>query len=340
MGYFKKDHSKNLKKFSLVAIAAVGLLALPFLLQMIFGNEYWVMVVCIMMIYIIAVSGLDILFGYSGQPSMGHAAFFAIGAYTSCMLNNYYGTPLYITIPLGAVLSTVIGGLLAYPASKLKFHFLALATIAFGEIVYNFVMVSPGDFTGNYRGAYVAGIGILKDYTYWYFFLLLFVIIALLGKSSLYRSRVGRALLAIRENTHAADGMGVNVQKYKIIAFMVSAFYTGLAGALYGHMIGYISPEIAKIRQSALLLTMLLFGGTGSIAGPIIGVIILEIMLELIRPFQEYQLLLYGILMIIVIVGVPGGISGGIKDMIVALKRRRMVKRNTAQEQMIGKDGD
>lgn len=309
-----------------VSAIAAALAALPFLIRLVAGNEYGIMITCIMLVYIIAVSGLDILFGYSGQISLGHAAFFCIGAYTSGLLNNYFGTPLYLTIPAAAVFSAIIGGILAYPASKLKFHFLSLATIAFGEIVFNFLYISPKGFTGDYLGIKVKSIVFLKSYTHWYFFLLFWVALALLAKQLLVKSRTGRAFIAIRENTHAADGMGVNVRWNKILAFMVSAFYTGLSGAFFVHLIKYISPETCKQKQSVLLLTMLLFGGSGSLLGPIIGVVIVEIMMELIRPLQEYQMLLYGILLLVVIIALPGGIFGGIKDALVSYKRKRHAK--------------
>jgi branched-chain amino acid transport system permease protein len=336
------------KKLPRAAGAAAALAALPFLIQLLSGTDYGVLIACIMLVYIISVSGLDILFGYSGQISLGHAAFFVIGAYTSGLLSsgliNAGGAPLhvplYATIPLAAVVCALVGGLLAYPASKLKFHFLSLATIAFGEIVYNFLYVSPGGFTRDYLGINVMGIGFLKNYTAWYFFLLGLVLLALLIKYFLVNSGTGRAFMAIRENTYAADGMGVNVRKYKIIAFMVSAFYTGLAGALFVHLILYISPETGKQKQSVLFLTMLLFGGTGSMIGPIIGVVVLEILLELIRPLQEYQMLFYGILLLIVIVALPGGLYGGVKDALVSYRRRLLVKRNVGQVSRAGGGGD
>jgi branched-chain amino acid transport system permease protein len=160
----------------------------------------------------------------------------------------------------------------------------------------------------------VAVIAMLSDATSWYYFLLFFVVVALVAKTSLVKSRVGRAFMAIRENTHAADGMGVNVHKYKIIAFAVSAFYTGFAGALYAHFIKYMNPNNADQSQSVLFLTMLLFGGTASLLGPIFGVILITILMELIRPLQEYQMLFFGILLLIVIMALPGGVYGGIKD--------------------------
>lgn len=336
------------KKNKTLTFAALGALvaALPFVVKLVAGNQYPVMILCIMMIYIIAVSGLDILFGYSGQISLGHAAFFTIGAYTTGLLNMYFNIPLYITIPCGAILPTIIGALLAYPASKLKFHFLSLATIAFGEITYYFLYCSPGGFTKDFKGINVVGINFLGDnYTRWYFFLLIFVVLVLLGKTSLVNSRTGRAFTAIRENTHAADGMGINVRKNKVIAFAVSAFLMGLAGSLYVHFIKYISPETSMQKQSVLFLTMLLFGGTASLVGTVLGVASIEILIECIRPLQEYQMLFYGVLLLIVIVALPGGLYGGIKDIIVAFQRRKLIKEQAAAKAAAamedgGKDGE
>lgn len=336
--------TKSKKTLSLIVLGVV-LAVLPFITKLVAGNQYPVMILCIMLIYIIAVSGLDVLFGYSGQISLGHAAFFTIGAYTTGLLNMYFNLPLYITIPCGALLPTLIGALLAYPASKLKFHFLSLATIAFGEITYYFLYCSPGGFTKDFKGINVVGINFLGDnYIKWYFFLMVFVILVLLGKTALVNSRTGRAFTAIRENTHAADGMGINVRKNKILAFAVSAFLMGLAGALYVHFIKYISPETSMQKQSVLFLTMLLFGGTASLVGTVLGVASIEILMECIRPLQEYQMLFYGVLLLIVIVALPGGIYGGIKDATVSLKRRKLIKEQAAAVSAAadegGKDGE
>ncbi len=331
------------KKLPLVGGMAIGLCALPFLVRMVAGNQYPLLIMCIMLIYVIAVSGLDILFGYSGQISLGHAAFFTLGAYTTGLLNMYFSLPLYLTIPAGAVLAAGIGALLAYPASKLKFHFLSLATVAFGEITYYFLYTSPGGFTHDFKGINVVSISFLgEDYLKWYFFLLAIVILVLLAKTSLVNSRVGRAFIAIRENTHAADGMGINVRKNKVIAFAVSAFLTGLAGALYVHLIKYISPETSMQKQSVLLLTMLLFGGTASLFGTILGVISIEILMECIRPLQEYQMLFYGILLLVVIVALPGGIYGGIRDLFTSVRKKQAARKFklNAGSQSEQKDGD
>jgi branched-chain amino acid transport system permease protein len=332
------------KKLPLIVGLAIALCALPFLVQLVAGNQYPLLIMCIILVYIIAVSGLDILFGYSGQISLGHAAFFTLGAYTSGLLNIYFKLPLYLTIPAGAILATGIGALLAYPASKLKFHFLSLATVAFGEITYYFLYKSPGGFSFDFKGINVIGISFLgEDYLKWYFFLLLFVVMVLIGKTSLIKSRTGRAFIAIRENTHAADGMGINVRKNKIIAFAVSAFLTGLAGALYVHLIKYISPETSMQKQSVLFLTMLLFGGTASIPGTIIGVASIEVLMEAIRPLQEYQMLFYGALLLIVIVALPGGIYGGLRNLVQGISRKLTsgkLKKASPTQTAVQKDGD
>jgi branched-chain amino acid transport system permease protein len=216
--------------------------------------------------------------------------------------------------------------------------------VAFGEITYYFLYTSPGGFTRDYKGINVVGISFLgEDYLRWYFFLLAFVVLILIGKISLINSRVGRAFLAIRENTHAADGMGINVRKHKIIAFTVSAFLTGLAGALYVHLIKYISPETSMQKQSVLFLTMLLFGGTASILGTILGVASIEVLMECIRPLQEYQMLLYGILLLVVIVALPGGLNGGIKNLVSNRRRKKAMKEleiAAQAEAEARKDGD
>ena len=323
------DNKKNLLKY---IISAVVLLVLPFVISGIFGRAY-IFTLCTICIYVIAVSGLDLLFGYSGQISLGHAAFYVMGAYCSGLLTEYFNIPLIITIPVGAILACVIGAALAYPASRLKFHFLSLATVAFGEVVYNFIYKSPGGFTHDFLGIHGTGIGFLdpgagadSNYTKWYYFLLFWAVLFVIIKILIVNSRTGRAFIAIRENTHAADGMGVNVQKYKIMAFAISAFFTGFAGALYLQLSKYVSPEMSMQKQSVLFLTMMLFGGSGSIIGSIIGVTLVEILLEAIRSLAEYQMLLYGVLLLIVILALPGGIVGGVRDLKVSMEKRKLQK--------------
>ena len=225
-----------------------------------------------------------------------------------------------------SVLAAGIGALLAWPASKLVFHFLSLSTIAFGEIVYQIITHSPGKITGDFiglRSDFVDVFGYLLDRPgKFYYLALALTALFLLAKTCIVDSKVGRAFLAIRENTHAADGMGIDVRKYKIVAFTISAFYTAFAGAMYMHMVGYASRDTSLQKQSVLFLTMLLFGGTGTLLGPMFGVVTVMLLVEALRDFQDYQVFVYGILMLLVIVALPGGLYGASKDIYHRLVAR------------------
>lgn len=321
-----KNAISNRKKDLIILLV---LLLMPVFLNVI-HFEYAFTIVSFIFIYIIAVSGLDIVFGYSGQISLGHAAFFAIGAYGSAILHKYTHIPVILTMIIAAFLAAVIGAGLAYPASKLVFHFLSLATIAFGEIVYQLVAQSPYEITGNFTGFFTDSVSIfgykLNTYSKFYYFGLISVLVFLLMKNNLIKSKVGRAFIAIRENSHAADGMGINVRNYKILAFAISAFFTAFAGGMYAHCVKFISPDTFMYKQSVMFLTMLLFGGTASRFGPIFGAVSVLILNEALRATEKYQLLIYGVLLLIVIVVLPGGLYGAYQDVAVKFKKKGVNK--------------
>ena len=316
-----RKKNNHLFLWILFAIAMV----LPFAFS---GSPFLLLVFCFIEIYIIAVSGLDIVFGYCGQVSLGHAAFYAAGAYGSVLLHKFTGWPVLITMVIGAALGALIGAVVAYSCSKLVFHFLSLATQAVGEIMYILVSHSPGNITGNYIGMYtdpanLFGFKLDSEFKF-YFFGLACVILFLLAKQYLVNSKTGRAFTAIRENVHAADGMGINVRAYKVKAFTTSAFYTAFAGAMYAHLIEYVTPDSFLYKQSVMFLTMLLFGGSGSLLGPIIGSVAVLLVNESLRALQDYQMLVYGIMMLIVIVIIPGGLYGMLKNAVAKVKRRKL----------------
>lgn len=310
------------------ALGYVALIALTACLPVIFsGFPYGILICCFIMIYVIAVSGLDVVFGYCGQISMGHAAFFAIGAYGSALLHGYFGIPVLLTMLAGALLAAVIGALLAYPASKLVFHFLSLATLAFGEIVYQFISHSPGNITNNFVGYYTESISLfgfpLNTNQRFFYFALVCTVIFLVAKNRIIDSKVGRAFIAVRESRNAADGMGIHVRKYKVTAFSISAFYTAFAGGMYAHLVKYISPDTFMQKQSVMFLTMLLFGGTASTFGPVCGAVIVMLLNELLRSAERYQMLIYGTMLLIVIVMIPGGIYGTAEQKVKAYLKKR-----------------
>lgn len=313
----------NRNRLGIMIFIIVGLV-LPLVFS---AMPYAVLVCCYILIYLIAVSGFDVLVGFSGQISMGHAAYYCIGAYGSAMLHKYTGIPVFFTMLIAAVTATLVGTLIAWPTTKLVAHFMSLATIAFGNIVFQLVNTSPGRITGDANGLHTTYLSVfgyeLNTYTRFYYFALIMVLLFMLIKYNLLHSRVGRAMLAIRENDHAANGMGVNVRFYKVAAFAVSAFFAAYAGAMFAHLVRYISPDSFKQTVSVMFLTMLLFGGTASMSGPIIGVTIVSLLNEALRPASSYKMLVYGVLLLFVILIFPGGILGVMRSMKEKIIQKR-----------------
>ncbi len=279
--------------------------------------------------YMISVSGLDVLFGYSGQISLGHAAFYAAGAYTTALLTTKLGAPVWLSIPAACLVSLVLGVIVALPASKLIHHFLALLTIAVGQLVY--IVLSRASFTNAMSGVNripdirIFGFELNNNFRF-LVFMLAMVALFLLIKQRIVNSRVGRAFLAIRENPVAAGGIGINTQKYKIMAFAVSAVFTGFAGAMYAHFVGFISPETFTSTQSVLFMTMLLFGGMGNFAGPLIGAAVITVLNESLQTLGSYRMLVYGGFILLVLLYLPHGISG-----IVDVVKQRFTRRKEAR---------
>lgn len=314
----------------ILMVAAIALLILvPVMMEhnIVFKqSKYIYLLLCLIGIYTIVTSGLDIVFGYTGQISFGHAGFFCIGAYGSVLmthpdwgLGKYLGitVPPIISVVIVAFLAAGVGALLAIPASRLVFHFLSLLTIAFNQLVLLMVANFAG-LTNGYIGITrvpemnVLGISfntVQSKYKY-YFLVLFFVILFLIIKEHIVHSRIGRSFIAIRENVMAANGCGVNTGRYKIMAFAISAFYVGFAGGLYAHMIGFISPDTFVQNTSVIFITMLLFGGSGNLLGPVCGAAVITLIQEGLQSLADYRMLIYGIFILMIILFQPQGVSG------------------------------
>ncbi|MDR1252035.1 MAG: branched-chain amino acid ABC transporter permease [Treponema sp.] len=310
----KSNISLSSKKRNL--IGAIGVIVFVFAIPLLFpGQRYIMVLLTTISINVIICSGLDILYGYSGQISMGHAAFYAMGAYGSAILSKTGGLSPWLTIFIVSALTAAFAFLFALPITKLVFMFLSLVTIALGEVVYQSIVVIFPDYTGGTIGfssipRFQIGGFVIRERPHYLILVLVFTVLAITMKQMLIKSRVGRALIAIRENTTAAGGMGINVRFYKSAAFAVSAFYTALAGALYAHFVGYISPETFNRAASAMFITMILFGGNGTLAGPVLGATILNLFSEVIQAFGRYQMFFYGFLIIFVVMFAPQGLMG------------------------------
>ena len=312
---------------SIVVIALVVLYTVMSEHNIIFArNKYVFLLLCMIGIYSIVTSGVDLLFGYTGQISFGHAGFFCIGAYGSALLSHEtFGIAQLGLKPLPPVLSVIliglfaalVGALLAFPASKLVVHFLSLLTIAFNQIMVILIMTFAGVTQGTSGLNRVPPIKLGPlDFTaikskYMYVFLVLFVLVLMLIlKQNIVHSRLGRSMIAIRENPTAANGCGVDVKRVKIISFAISAFYVGIAGALYAHMNAFIGMDSIQQSQSVVFITMLLFGGSGNLIGPILGAAIITLVQEGFQALQDYRMLIYGIFLLLVILFQPKGVVG------------------------------
>ena len=313
----------NKKKYLLF----LPLLLVPFLPFFLRNYTYGIMLLCFAEIYIIATTGVDILYGYSGQITFATSGFFGIGAYGSVLLNKYTGIPTGITLLMGAVIGCIVAILFAYPVSKLRFAFLSLSTISLNYIISQIITRSPGGITGDYNGIFAESISLFgwvvrSDTSFFYFALVCMVVMVVL-KMLLVRSRVGRAFLAIKQNLHAAEGMGIDVRKYKVYAFAFYGFYVAFAGGMYAHFVRFISPETFAETQSVLFLIMAMFGGLGTDWGSVIGGTGILLLTDVLSHFEQYQMLAYGVLLITFIVFLPGGVVGEGKKL---LERRKHAK--------------
>ncbi len=305
----------------------VGLAIIAAILAIMLPQRYLALVLCFTCIHAIAVTGLDILFGYTGQISFGHAGLYAIGSYGSTLLSIRAGLPVWLSVLAGALLSALVGAIIAFPASRLVKHFLSLLTIAFGQMVFIIISITTkltNGFTGISSIPPIRLFG-LDFNTPFRFFILAAILLCLflVLKANLIRSRIGRAFIAIRENTAAADGMGINVRYYKVLAFALSAFLCGFAGALYAHLMGFISPDTFNATTSNMFMTELLFGGIATITGPLVGSFILVVVTEVLQSLVRYQMLVYAAFILLVLFFMPNGVIGLIKKFIDKFKQRR-----------------
>jgi branched-chain amino acid transport system permease protein len=289
-------------------------------------SNYTLQLANLALLNLIAVIGLNFVSGLTGQISFAQAGFAGIGAYVSALLLKA-GVPFLIAMPTGALAAGLCSLLLGIPTLRLRTYYLAMATIGFGEIV-RLIFVNWTDVTGGTSGLRnippialgpFAAQGNLQHY---YVFVVV-VALAILAAARIERSAFGRAMIATRDSETAAQLLGINTVRVKLLAFFLSAFYAGIAGALYGSYIAYISPDQFSGVQAVLLFTMLVVGGSGSIAGAALGTLVLSALPETLRFTGEWYLVIYGCLVITFIITVPTGLIGLIDAAIRRMGRLR-----------------
>lgn len=299
-------------KAGLILVFSIALLLLPNAIK----SNYVMRVIDVAGIFIIVTIGFNILFGLTGLVSFGQAGFMAIGAYTLAITTTYYNWNPTLGFLLAMVTSTLAGLIIGFPTLRLKGRYLVIATTGFGEIVRQ-VTLNWKSFTGGYDGVrvpYFSLLGVIfKGDRAIYYVILFFVIVCFLAANQIKKSTYGRAMMAIRDSETAAEVMGINSTRVKMLSFAVSALFAGLGGALYAHLFRFISPDAFDARISMNVVGMLLVGGLGSNLGATIGAVILTALPELVRMGDKFYMVIYGIIFMSIVVFVPGGIVGSIQ---------------------------
>ncbi|PIV65618.1 MAG: branched-chain amino acid ABC transporter permease, partial [Nitrospirae bacterium CG01_land_8_20_14_3_00_44_22] len=291
-------------------LMSVIVLTLPF-----YGHDYLIDIAVLSGIYIILAQGLNIVVGFTGLLNLGFAAFYAIGAYSYALLNTKLGLGFWASLPLSLMLVTLSGFILAIPALRLRGDYLAIVTLGFGEIV-RLVLNNWDSFTKGPNG--IGGIGPphifgmrISGIGQFYYFVLIFALLAVFVIRRVAASRIGRAWIAIREDEIASSSIGINTTAYKLYSFAFGAFWAGLAGVLFAAKMQFVSPESFTFMESVLVLCMVILGGLGSIPGVILGSIILVMLPEMLREVQLYRMLALGSGLVLLMIFRPQGLMGG-----------------------------
>jgi branched-chain amino acid transport system permease protein len=281
-------------------------------------SSFYLRLVNLSGITIIAVVGLNFLTGETGQISLGHAGLMGIGAYTAAILETAHHWEFWSGTLAAGVITTAIAIIIGYPTLRLKGHYLAIATLGLGQILWlifsNWRSVTNGfDGIGQIPEPHIFGFSIANDFAFYYLitvFVAAFVYLAIRIKASSF----GLAMIAVRDNEMAAEAMGISATTHKVLAFSLSGLYAGVAGSLYAHLFTYISPDAFTLDLSILFFAMLILGGLGSILGSMIAAVFLTLLPEWLRFLDQYYMVLYGAIIILVIVYMPQGIMGVLKD--------------------------
>jgi branched-chain amino acid transport system permease protein len=312
------------RQLHLAAVAVVIAVILPFTVK-----NFLIFQLTLAMVYAVAILGLNLLTGFNGQFSLGHSAFFAIGAYTAAILMDKGDVPYYLTLPAAGVASLIFGFLFGLPALRLEGIYLALATFSLGVAMPQILKSSPLEpWTGGVQGITIlkpdAPFGLPLNSDQWLYIFTLAVLIALfVGAANLANSRTGRAIMAIRDNPIAARSMGIDVALYKSLTFGVSAFYTGIAGALGAIVIQFVAPDSFTFVLSIGLFVGLVIGGVGSIAGTLFGGLFVLFVPNIAESISKGLAgAVYGAILILVIYLMPSGAAGLVRLIWSKLARR------------------
>ncbi len=303
-----------------------GLFAALLIFPFVAGN-YWLYMANLVGVAIVAAVGLNILTGFAGQISLGHAAFVGIGAYTAAILTTRLGVPFLLCLPLSGLSAAVFGLIVGGPSMRMKGLYLCIATLA-AQVIFEFIFVHWESMTGGIRGINlpapsVLGVSLDNEFKF-YFVTLAVVVICVTAARNIFRSRVGRAFIAIRDRDISAELMGINLLHYKMYAFGISSFMAGVAGCLWVNFLRTVTPEHFPLMESIRYLAMIIVGGLGSVLGAIFGAIFMTLVPEILKnalgllvdafpqamgylfPLQQ---VVFGLLIVVFLVFEPHGLA-------------------------------
>lgn len=298
-----------------------------FLFPIISGTDSYFLVVMIFVgIKILVTLGLTILLGFAGQLCLAQAAFYGIGAYSTGVLSAKYGISPWISVVFALFLAGLFAFIIGLPALKLKGHYLAMATLGFGMII-NVIFKEWGSHTGGPSGLVNIprlsfGSFVLEtDFSY-YLLVWIIVFLAIAFLLNIANSRIGRALLALKSKEDAARSMGIPVERYKITVFIFSGVIAALGGTLYSHYVTVISPECFDVFNSIVFVTMVVAGGATNIYGAVVGTFLFVVLPEFLQAFEDYSVIIYGFVLLIVLMFMPQGIVGTLGSLLNSIEIR------------------
>ena len=275
-------------------------------------SPYYYQIAIYIGINIILASSLNLINGFAGQFSLGHAGFMAIGAYTSSVITTGMGLSagdilslpaFFMALVCGGVVASIFGLMVGIPSLRLKGDYLAIVTLGFGEIIR--VIIQNLDFLGAARGF----TGIVKMSNFFWVYASAAILIFL--THNLINSTYGKGFLAVRDDEIAAEAIGINATRYKVVAFVAGAFFAGIAGGLYAHFVTYINPSQFGFLRSFEIVVMVVVGGMGSIVGVILAAVLLTVLPEALRAIAQYRMVIYSLLLIVIMISRPQGLFGG-----------------------------
>lgn len=310
------------------AIAVLVLLLVPVVVR----NDYYLHLCIVSAIFVVVALGLNLIVGYVGQLSLAHAAFFALGAYVSALLFLKLKWSMWIGLPAAALFTGVAAFALGWVILRVRGHRFVIITVAFAEIM-KLVATNWVDLTRGFMGLpglqipalYLPGMGAIdiSSKARFYYVVLVAAVLSFYFCYRLVRSSVGRAFVLVRENEVLAESLGISAFRYCMIAFVAGAALAGAAGALYGHYVGFVSPDLFNFSYITIMLIMVILGGKGTLIGPVLGAVIFTFLPELLRDAAHYRMVIFAAILVLATMFMPRGIIFPLVELLVPRRWRK-----------------